>query len=422
MDKKKHIVILVDSYFPNMTMNGVVAKRINDVIEQKNDVSIITYVRDKKDNKSNLHYIFFWSVYFENILAQKIRNSSNKVSSIFWKICMKMKRVLSFSCRNRNLLGINKGVVKKILKELVRLNETFPIDKVISIAAPFEFQMANYWFSKQNPQIENIVYQIDYWIMNEEKKYPLILQEKRKHARIVQQKEIAKHCKVYMLPFIYENEGKLLTGVDITPCQLPLLVKNDEYNSEEDGDEETGEYDFVFAGSLNMEDRNPQKLIAIINRLNEKKISRIHFYHRGNCAGYICEMSKKIPGVIIDHGTVPSNVAYLAMVKADILVSIGINTGDQIAGKTFDYISTGKRIVYIYFSETDINADFLKRYPLALCLNVNKVSIEECADRLLKFIEESKKRISFSEVVKLYGDALPEKTCQCLFGVEICDS
>ncbi len=413
--EKKHVVILVDSYFPNMTMNGVVAKRITENLENECDISIITYKQYEKTpsvDVTNVHNVFFWSVYYENLLAAKISATKNKVSTIFWQLALYAKKIYSSLCRNINVLGVNKGIIRKIEKKLISIHNKRPIDRVLSIAAPFEFQLANYKFAKKHPNVLCTAYQIDFWLSQVDKGYPCFLRQKRKSARLEMQRKVLQVCKMYMLPFIYATEGKLIDE-SIVPCQLPLLVKNDMVCCDL---YEREIKELVFAGSLNREDRNPEKLIQIIEKVNKTTPCKMNFYHRGNCATYIHNQSLLKPNIIIDHGHVSSKEAYQAMGYADVLVSIGIAKGDQIAGKTFDYVSTGKKIVYIYFAHDDVNADFLRKYPLVLCLNVEETAIEECAKQLEDFLNDlDKQQMSFEEVAEIFDEAIPANVCKKLF-------
>lgn len=49
----------------------------------------------------------------------------------------------------------------------------------------------------------------------------------------------------------------------------------------------------------------------------------------------------------------------------------------QISSKIFEYMSMGKPILHIYYSDTDVNLSYLKRYPLALCLKADDKLISE---------------------------------------------
>lgn len=414
-NEREHIAVLVDSYYPNMTMNGVVAKRICDVMEKEYDISIITYKSYKQGGiaqDKNVHPIFFWSVYYENLFASKISNSKNKFVEMFWQLCLKVKKITSYACRNVNVLGINKSAMRKIERALRVLHKERPVQKVLSIAAPFEFQMANYRFAKKHTDVKCIAYQIDFWITQEDIGYPSFLKQRRKNARLQVLKDISKTCKFYMLPFIKEAEGRIVDYNHITACQLPLLVKNDILTEQTKGREVC---EIVFTGSLSKEDRNPEKIIDIVEKVNEVIPCKIHFYHRGNCASYLRDVSRQKPHIVEDHGLVTSDEAYRAMARAGVLLSIGVVKGDQIAGKTFDYISTGKRILYVHWTENDVNAKFLEKYPLVLCLNVADWSEEECVEKLVDFLKDrDNKTMTFEEVAKIFGEALPENTYRCL--------
>ena len=81
---------------------------------------------------------------------------------------------------------------------------------------------------------------------------------------------------------------------------------------------------------------------------------------------------------------------------------------NQIAGKTFDYISTGKPIIYIYYNNNDINLEYYKEYPLVLCLYINDNDYTDYARKIEEFCLISKeKKFSFDEIQKYYYRATP---------------
>lgn len=67
--------------------------------------------------------------------------------------------------------------------------------------------------------------------------------------------------------------------------------------------------------------------------------------------------------------------------SADCFISIAERKGKQISSKIFEYMSYGKPIIHIYFSDEDRNVQYLKSYPNAFCLKVNENDIEK--DRCL---------------------------------------
>lgn len=134
-----------------------------------------------------------------------------------------LKKILSNIIRNSSSIGVDKFVLKKLLKKMSEIHQKKSVDIILSIAAPFELQVANYYFSSNNPTVESIIYQVDYWSELTDIGLPKILRKYRKNSRLTMEREMASRSKYIMIPFVYEEEK---VAESIQSCQLPLLVRN----------------------------------------------------------------------------------------------------------------------------------------------------------------------------------------------------
>lgn len=410
MKKTNNLVILVDSYYPNATMNGIVANRIiENLPDYYTSVRILTYQEWSSgsfltQDDISISKVFYWSWFLEGYLSKKINLSKNKW---FWNMVYYTKKIISNLIRNISNIGVDYFAVHKLFKHLVYLNQQQKIDTLLSIAAPFEFQVVNYLFKNLYPEVNTVAYQIDFWSELVDVGLPSFLREWRKKQRIIYQKKMAKSLSLVMIPFVYEKEGRDLANVSF--CQLPLL--RDEVKPK-DCNNNNNVISFVYAGTLSSRERHPANFLKFIGKLSTKTDVLCHIYHRGDCNGIIEQYRKKLGKVIYNHGTVSTGEAYQAISSADVLVILGTPGGGQIAGKTFDYISTGKKILYIYQNSQDLNMVYLNRYPSVLCLDSNFLESEESIKLALEFIQEPIKHITFDQIGALYPDALPEYFCK----------
>lgn len=402
---KRRIVIIADSYFPYATMSGNIAKRVADELKKSFDVNVIAYKYGDKDMEViegiSVYYVNNWSWKAEKWFTDKLKRKNTKPL----RYAYFLKKVVSNVLRNISDVGVDYGVVNGIVKQLETLNFDERIEIVLSIAAPFECQIANYKYKIKNKEIKSVLFQVDYWVNLKDVGLPKILRNLRKTNREHMLTEMSIHCDLVMTPVVKKAEGP---SEKIKSCQLPLLKKND-INSKDNSINPV--ITLVYAGSLNKRERNPKKFIELLLRINCK--IEFHIYHRGDCNELINSYATHYPELIFDHGTVSSEEAYKAIGKANILIMFGTPEGEQIAGKTFDYISTGKKIIYIYQEKTDINIEFLKEYPLLLSIDNNAdIDDTKLVDNVRKFIFDSKiKNIGYEEIEKMYSDALPECFC-----------
>ncbi len=165
----------------------------------------------------------------------------------------------------------------------------------------------------------------------------------------------------------------------------------------------------LYAGSLDIEGRNPKYLcdafIEISNRCNVK----LHFYSRGNCENMIIKYQKRSQYRIVRHGYVDRDVLLKAISSADILISIGNKESEMIPSKIFEYIYTGKPIIHFYKSENDSSITYYKHYPKALLINENDDFLTN-VNKISNFINTKQKKLSIDNLKELYIQNTPQYT------------
>lgn len=400
---KKNIVILADSFYPNTTMSGNIAGKIADYLSEQNcNVQVIAYKYDKNDsrmiNNVKVNYIYNWSYYYEGILLNKLKNNNTILNTIIYKT----KKIISNIIRNSNSVGVNKKIVKKIIEKLKELDSQNPIDVILSISAPFEFQIANYMYGNINHKTKNIIYQVDLWITLRDRGLPFFLQSFRKKNREKMLYNMINNTQVIMMPYVKQIEGT----DKVISAQLPLIKENK--LQVEKNNLNKGVIKIVYAGTLNKIERNPEPFIKFI--LNSKLNIELDIYQRGDCQSILENYQNMYPQKIKNYGTVSQKVASDAIANADILLMIGTPKGNQIAGKTFEYLSTGKRILYIAQNTEDLNAKFLNNYRGLLVL---KTLSESDLIKFEKFaFDDDFKETGFEEILENYYDATPEYFCE----------
>lgn len=400
---KKNIVILADSFYPNTTMSGNIAGKIADYLSEQNcNVQVIAYKYDKNDsrmiNKIKVNYVYNWSYYYEGILLSKLKNNNTILNTIIYKT----KKIISNITRNSNSIGVNKKTVKKIINKLKELENESPIDIIISISAPFEFQVANYMYSNINARTKCIIYQVDLWTTLRDRGLPFFLQSIRNKSRKNILYKMINNTKVIMMPYVKKIEGT----DNVLSAQLPLIKENklglEKININ------NGLIKIVYAGTLNKIERNPEPFIKFILKSNLN--IELDIYQRGDCQSILEYYQKKFPQKIKNYGTVSQEVALEAVANADILLMIGTPKGNQIAGKTFEYISTGKKILYISQNKEDLNVKFLNDYNGLLVLeSLSKGELNIFEDFA---ISNNYKEMKFEEILENYYDATPEYFCE----------
>lgn len=378
-----NILIVSDSFFPNMTMNGVVVKNLVDELMSNNKVYVLSY-----GNKLNYKYrdTEVFNINQPNIYRRSKIERFQKRVNIIKSICsliIKMDRCFSFIIRNSNVYGINIRFSKKVANKIEFIIKQKNIDTILLVMAPFDILYAGYLLIRKR-NIKIIGYQIDYYSTLHDY---YILPHSRGYV-YKKRSTLLKQCsdlfdKYYMLPFIYEKEG----NVNCKICNLPLIKEKKEFYLV--NKKISNEYILTYTGTLS-DERPPNKIIEFLIQFKDTFNLKIHFYHRGNMNTLINKYCKKYPKVVINHGTKPTAECYNAMANSDFLISIATLEGNQIAGKTYEYISSCKPIIYFYFNEKDLNAKYLMNYNFAFCFRIKNRYTKEEIDDFKNFLSKYK--------------------------------
>ena len=417
MLKGKRILAIVDSVEPNLTMNGIVAKNILDILAKDNDVLLISVKRDQNDAETKyshkIKYIKGFH-YYQNILYKKIkkeRGVKKKISEIRLYII----RSLYLLMRMVSSYGVDDIGTGKFRKQIAYSIDKENVDFIVIFSVPFEPMIAILKIIKERALNNVILFAMDDFIDANDKNLRGIFWRRRKINRIRIGNECAENfLRYYMIESVYEKECKYYKKNTVKKIGMPLIIEN-EYVKE--GKYEKSQFTFVYTGSLMKNDRNPIACLKIF----EKIVGRTNdinfcFYHRGDCSDIIQKYAGHSNGKIRDCGSVSSEQARRAVGEADILFAISTRDGDQVSGKTFDYISTGHPIIFFYYATDDANLKVYDKYEYFLPVKLNEDNVEENANMICMFTEQYKgKHIPFRAIKERFNNYVPQVITGQLF-------
>ncbi|MBX9903497.1 MAG: glycosyltransferase [Burkholderiales bacterium] len=128
----------------------------------------------------------------------------------------------------------------------------------------------------------------------------------------------------------------------------------------------------VFIGTLYRHLRRPDYLLQLFSAMLQARPefnAELHLIgDTHECRESLASYQQRLGTRLVIHGPVDRSMAAQAMTEADILVNLGNETAYQLPSKLVEYAATGKRIVNISSLASDSSTDFLKSYPVALCL------------------------------------------------------
>lgn len=416
MISKKAVLMVVDSCYPNLSMNGVIAENIAEVLKENNRIFTISLRRGDDDAEelfgNKIAYIKSFH-YYEGILERKIALSPNILKKKFYSVINLLVRLISISFRIVSRSGLNHCLVRSFKNKMDEALSCGKIDYVICFSVPFESAVAMLGLVDRYKNVKFMLYQADDFVTALDANYPKFLLKRRKNGRIEIVKKLEKKLYKYrILVSAYRKEKDYIDETVVKPIGFPLVKENGKKKL----GEESGKVRLVYTGSLVKGVRPPTDTLDLLEKVNGEIQITVDIYHRGNCDLLIDKYADTDNSFIINHGSVSTDQSYEAMINSDVLFCISTKAGDQIAGKTFDYISTGKPIIFFYYKSDDINLKIYERYDLFLGIKIDEKNIYKNARKIADFLKEnSQKTIPFSRIAEQFGEFTPEVVAESLF-------
>lgn len=408
-----HIVFLVGGYFPNYSAVGNCVGNVAQELISDHQVTVISY--KDSDHQNSIEYYGNQKIIRINTNLTKKNKFNDKAYSInkfrqkkiyftnkFSKFIRVSKLILSKET-------IRRDIVKSYIDALNSIEEN--IDIIIPASMPFESVVAATTYKKlyQN-KVKLVPYLFDHFTYNSTlHRHPILKILKKKNHLKLEQETLEQadfvlamnHHRNHFIKHFNQYTSK------INYVEHPLLKKiaQEHSNIKEDT------FNFVYTGSFYKKIRNPEHFLDVAQLILTKMNGVFNIYSFGDCEHIVKSYNLKHPLKIFNHGLVPRDEAYKAMMNSDFLIAIGNKDITQVPSKVFEYLSLGKPIIYFYSRDEDLNLKILESYPLAICLKQDKYNIEENSNYIVDFSKSNiGKEIDFSEVESIYYMATPKYT------------
>ena len=403
-----NVVFLAGAYYPNFEAVGYCAYQVHKCLSGSHNLTVIALRNDAAQP---------WAEDLEGISIRRIetvkqrwRNQLSYKARWYERILFQGMRIWGAASRLLARTTVDWSLVHAYVQQLEAL-ET-PPQVIVPLVFPFEAALAALEFNRQHPETPVMPYIFDdfvdsgslhtsRWAGAIKRRSHLQLERKllERSQHVIAMRPLQRHFELH-----YPAD---LTG-KVTYLEHPLLNEIPAKDCQND----QGKIQLCFTGSLIRNVREPDYLLRLLSAIKTSNPVVANFYVMGNAAVKVVTRKYKTPTVsVINHGRVSKREADDAVASADILLNLGENTGRQISSKIFEYISAGKPIVHLAFSDCDEVVRIVDKYPLSLCLKADDRYFIDNARKLSEFIELNwKKRVSWSEVADIYPQALPSTT------------
>lgn len=422
MESKKHIIFIVDGYYPNYSANGICVKKVTDILKVTHNVTVICIKNQKglpdieEHDSINIVRIEtgeFRARNYVNSILKKSKSKFKRALVIPLLRAVQVRRYLNTIISKENIIN---SFVKGYIKALKEVNG--PIDLIVPVCFPFESIVAALEYKTLYYNSVKIVPCLfdkfsaseglhrTEWNKKLKMQRHLILEKDmlEKSDSILATDDWEGHFKYYFSNYI--NDIEFIDIPALCPIERNSLIHYDD-----------NEVHFAYTGSLDYRVRPAEYALKLLSScITDKPEYILHMYVWGNCESIINRFVESKPKQIINHGSVSVETAHSALANADVLLSIGNTDITQKPSKIYEYMACGKPIIHLYHDENDPIIKILNKYGRACCLEQSETNIESNRVELIRFVEKYKGMpiITFAEVKNKFLGATPEYTVQIL--------
>ena len=381
---KKHLVLVVGSFYPNPSPTGKCAEAYVDLLKDKFDITVVCLAdMDRVPYEYKDKQVYPTAGWY-TLLQHRLKKNAPALLQNIAKIPVHLRQ--GFTQPN-NLYSY----VKAARMQLENVHKRRPIDVVLSVAAPMAAHVAAYKFRNKHPNVRWITYTVDSYAA----------QNKGSIKAHQFETNILSQCDCVLLSEeIYEANPNLYESF-VEKCKpLPYLMPPTQLRLGDVQYFSKDKVNLVYAGRFYKSIRNPEYLLQLALEMDDNCV--LHLYCRSDCESMIDGYVSRSAGKIVRHTPVSVEEIQQIYKQADILVSVGNNTPEFKPSKTFEYIASGKPILNIYYE--GLCDTVLERYPLALQLQRDGM-MKKDVETLSLFVKgQGNKFLSEREINELFQE------------------
>jgi len=182
----------------------------------------------------------------------------------------------------------------------------------------------------------------------------------------------------------------------------------------------------VYTGSFYAGIRTPEVLLQFFDRLRSTSLGeRLELHVYGDVTDYQAYFSPYqhwLGKQLFLHGQVPRPEALRACCEAQAIVNVGNATWYQLPSKIVEYMQLRRPILNLASIANDSSAELLRDYPLALCVETQRLDSAEELQRVTQFLssppsisaeraESHTARFRVPVIARAYETLLMEQAC-----------
>lgn len=413
----KNLLIITHQYYPKGGATANILELLSSLLISNGfNVTVVQTHNDSDENQIYIHddvNVISIGKYGKGYKKKIITHFKKKefiqlICSFFCAIHTIVTNKFEIS----KFLTIENFIIRKskIACEIEKIVNDKKIDLVISVCFPFETNYLGYTVKKKT-NVKWVMYMLDPFFDN--CYFDIKANEKgiKIGKRIRIEKQLLEYADLAIVTGpIYESYEK--NGFDdylykVVKLNFPNIREVEHKNNVESVEFDDEFVNCLFIGYLDRYIRNPKFVLDVFKTLNNNKI---RLYIVGGVygqfvEGFIEHYEKLLNDRLVIVQRVEKDVAFEAILNADILINVGNTVSNQLPSKVFDYISCGKPIANFYKIQNCPTLEFTQKYPLCLDIYEGDGVNEKMINQFEKFCVENKsKRIDYSIIKDIYAD------------------
>ncbi|WP_099354717.1 hypothetical protein [Fredinandcohnia onubensis] len=406
----KKILILTSLYLPNPSANGINTNYIvNELKKRGHEVHCVSI---KRENESSFEVIDGTHIYrispsfYSRIMSKEKDLKENFLRNLFFKACRILRALklglLLYRFPDNDILQN-----KKTYNLLKSLHEKEQYDCVIGVFKPFTNIAALRKFKKYNNNVVCGAYYLD--LINSAKR-PFLM-PKWLYKQLCYKGDINTFKELdYILlakggKSIYDGMEYDSIREKIDYIDFPTFHELSSFSTKNENKQSTV---LTYAGTLDSDYRNPEYLLACLKSIDQNII--LNIYGKGNCDDILSKYNDGESLKIINHGMVSQEVVRNSMLQTDFLVNISNKIQNAVPSKIFEMFGTGKPIINLTFSKTDISREYFNKYPSVLNVETWKNIDSQLLDLQEFLIREKGKKYNTLDIKRNFIENTPEFT------------
>jgi len=388
----KKILFMVDMYYPKPRAVGVCVHNVAmELINLGYQVHVIAYKQGNAKQEEIFEGVFIHHIPMR--LDMKMQDYGEKhIDTLVGKVCYKAAGIIR-KIQKLILLPwfplVSPLTVYHYYTSALGLNRKYGFDCIIATYLPPETLFAGALIKKKLKNIKYGAYILDSLINQSGQKY--LPSKLIKKLTWKFEKMVYETADIVYIPECQRNHyqadkyEKYRDKIDFldTPVFKPnkIVFTNKLFDDHK--------IHLVYMGTLLKKIRSPDYLYRLFKSINESGQFQLHFYTRGSCEDDLLQYQIETGGAVIRHGFVAHSEVDNIIANSDFLINLGVANASMSSSKIFEYMATGKPIIYLHYKDTDPCFKYLDEYELSLLIKMDDHLFDDNVKIFRDFLHKS---------------------------------